>query len=375
MCGQKKRGDYIWMKRAFLLLFLDIISILVSYLAALLLRFDFIFSSIPREYLQGYLWSMPYWTVITVVVFYGFRLYHSIWRFAGLDEAKRIMWSYIVLIFLYAAGIFAMDLRMPRSYFFIGYVFSILMTTGLRFAYRLLRSFTKNLENDGDAAAERVMIIGGGNVSYFLAKMLVASGIAVKIIESSLERCELLSDLLPEATIIHGDGTDRDLLEEEGLSSCEAFVALTGMDEENILLSLHAGQHSRAKLFTKVNRVNFEEVIDSLPIGTIIRTKQTTAELIGQYTRAMQNSMGSNIETLHQLGGGAEALEFRVAAHDLTGVPLQDMPIRPDVLLCCINRKGLILTPRGQNKIKVGDTVIVVTTLRGLHDIRDILKE
>lgn len=175
MCGQKKRGDYIWMKRAFLLLFLDIISILVSYLAALLLRFDFIFSSIPREYLQGYLWSMPYWTVITVVVFYGFRLYHSIWRFAGLDEAKRIMWSYIVLIFLYAAGIFAMDLRMPRSYFFIGYVFSILMTTGLRFAYRLLRSFTKNLENDGDAAAERVMIIGGGQAGQVLIKELQTS--------------------------------------------------------------------------------------------------------------------------------------------------------------------------------------------------------
>lgn len=175
MCGQKKRGDYIWMKRAFLLLFLDIISILVSYLAALLLRFDFIFSSIPREYLQGYLWSMPYWTVITVVVFYGFRLYHSIWRFAGLDEAKRIMWSYIVLIFLYAAGIFAMDLRMPRSYFFIGYVFSILMTTGLRFAYRLLRSFTKNLENDGDATAERVMIIGGGQAGQVLIKELQTS--------------------------------------------------------------------------------------------------------------------------------------------------------------------------------------------------------
>ena len=175
MCGQKKRGDYIWMKRAILLLFLDIVSILVSYLAALLLRFDFIFSNIPREYLEGYFWSMPYWTVITVVVFYGFRLYHSIWRFAGLDEAKRIIWSYIVLIFLYTAGIFAMDLRMPRSYFFIGYVFSILMTTALRFAYRLIRSVTKNMENDGDAVAERVMIIGGGQAGQVLIRELQTS--------------------------------------------------------------------------------------------------------------------------------------------------------------------------------------------------------
>ena len=175
MYGQKKRGDYIWMKRAILLLFLDIVSILVSYLAALLLRFDFIFSNIPREYLEGYFWSMPYWTVITVVVFYGFRLYHSIWRFAGLDEAKRIIWSYIVLIFLYTAGIFAMDLRMPRSYFFIGYVFSILMTTALRFAYRLIRSVTKNMENDGSTAVERVMIIGGGQAGQVLIRELQTS--------------------------------------------------------------------------------------------------------------------------------------------------------------------------------------------------------
>ena len=118
---------------------------------------------------------MPYWTVITVVVFYGFRLYHSIWRFAGLDEAKRIIWSYIVLIFLYTAGIFAMDLRMPRSYFFIGYVFSILMTTALRFAYRLIRSVTKNMENDGSTAVERVMIIGGGQAGQVLIRELQTS--------------------------------------------------------------------------------------------------------------------------------------------------------------------------------------------------------
>ena len=131
------------------------------------------------------------------------------------------------------------------------------------------------------------MLVGGGKISYFLAKILLDSGIAVKIIENKLERCEALSEMLPNATIIYGDGTDRDLLDEEGLATCEAFAALTGMDEENILLALHAGRHSRAKLFTKVNRVNFEEVIASMPIGKVIRPKQTTAELISQYTRAM----------------------------------------------------------------------------------------
>ena len=150
-----------------------------------------------------------------------------------------------------------------------------------------------------------------------------------------------------------------------------SFAALTGMDEENILLALHAGRHSRAKLFTKVNRVNFEEVIASMPIGKVIRPKQTTAELISQYTRAMQNSMGSNVETLHQLDG-AEALEFRVAAHHLTGVPLQYMPIRPDVLLCCINRRGKRIIPRGHDVLHEGDTVIVVSTFEGMNDLQDI---
>lgn len=107
------------MKRAYIILFLDVISVLVSYLAALLLRFDFVFSSIPREYLDGYMWSMPYWVIITVVVFYGFRLYHSIWRFAGMDEAKRIIQAYIALFFPYLAGTIVMDLHMPKSYYFV----------------------------------------------------------------------------------------------------------------------------------------------------------------------------------------------------------------------------------------------------------------
>lgn len=215
------------------------------------------------------------------------------------------------------------------------------------------------------------MLIGGGKTSLFLAKMLLAVGISVKIIETRLDRCEKLSELLPGATIIHGDGTDRDLLDEEGLATCGAFITLTGMDEENILLALHAGRHSKAKLFTKINRVNFEEVIESLPIGSVIRPKHTTAELIGQYTRAMQNSMGSNVETLHHLRG-AEALEFRVAAHDLTGVPLHDMPLRPDVLICCINRGGKRIIPRGKDTLKEGDTVIVVSTSSGMNDLQDI---
>ena len=175
MSGNEKKTDYVWLKRAFILLFLDIISILVSYLAALLLRFDFVFSRIPREYLTGYIWSMPYWTAVTVVVFYGFRLYHSIWRFAGIDEAKRIVQAYILLPFLYLAGILAMDLRMPRSYFFVGYVFSILLTTALRFSYRLVRSYLNKTKLDSEEGIDRIMIIGGGQAGLTLIRELVSS--------------------------------------------------------------------------------------------------------------------------------------------------------------------------------------------------------
>ena len=160
------------------MLFMDIISVLVSYLAALLLRFDFIFSSIPREYLDGYMWSMPYWAIITVVVFYGFRLYHSIWRFAGMDEAKRIVQAYIVLIFLYIAGGFVMDLHMPKSYYFVGYVFNIILTVGLRFSYRAARSWMASKEKDKNEQEEkpdRVMVIGAGQAGQAVIKEMQSS--------------------------------------------------------------------------------------------------------------------------------------------------------------------------------------------------------
>lgn len=175
MRGNEKKTDYVWLKRAFILLFLDIISILVAYLAALLLRFDFVFSRIPQEYLTGYVWSMPYWATVTVVVFYGFRLYHSIWRFAGIDEAKRIVEAYILLLFLYLAGILAMGLRMPRSYYFVGYVFSILLTTALRFSYRLGRSYFHKTRPDAEEGMDRIMIIGGGQAGLTLIRELVSS--------------------------------------------------------------------------------------------------------------------------------------------------------------------------------------------------------
>lgn len=220
------------------------------------------------------------------------------------------------------------------------------------------------------------LIIGGGTIAHYLALSLLKLGFRVRIIEMSKERCDYLSGLLPGADIINGDGSNQHLLMEHGLTHADSFVALTNLDEENIFLSLFAKKHSGAKLIAKVNRIAFNDVVDSLDIGSVIYPKYLTADYILQYVRACQNSIGSNVETLYKiLDNRAEALEFSIReSSDVTDVPLMNLNLKDNLLICCINRNGTILTPRGQNIIKVGDTVIVVTTVRGLRDIRDILK-
>ena len=162
----------------------------------------------------------------------------------------------------------------------------------------------------------------------------------------------------------------------KGLTYADSLVALTGLDEENIFLALYGKLHSNAKLIAKVNKIAFDDVIDSFGIDSIIYPKYLTADYILQYVRARQNTIGCNVETLYKiLDGRAEALEFSIKEDSaVTNVPLMDLNLKDNLLICCINRNGQILTPRGQNIIKVGDTVILVTTNRGLGDIRDILK-
>ena len=220
------------------------------------------------------------------------------------------------------------------------------------------------------------MIIGGGETTYYLAKQLLPMGIEVKIIEQKKERCNELSELLPQAMVICGDGTERSLLHEEGIEQTQAFVAWTSLDEENIMLTLFAKSISKAKNVTKVHRIEYDEIIDSLDLGSVLYPKNITAEYIIQYVRAMQNSIGSNIETLYQLiEDKVEALEFRVHEQsELIGIPLKELKLKDNLLLACINRRGRIITPGGQDTIEVGDTVIVVTTNQGFHDLKDILK-
>ncbi len=219
------------------------------------------------------------------------------------------------------------------------------------------------------------MIIGGGKAAYYLAHQLLHTGISVKIIEICKERCEELSILLPKAIIINGDGTDADLLKEEGIEYVESFVPLTGIDEENIMLTLHAKQVSHAKVITKINRSSFHDVIGSLNLGSVIYPKYITSEAIIAYVRAMKNSKDSNIETLyHMFDHQVEAIEFRIyEKSEVTGIPLKDLSLKSNLLISCINRNGNIIIPSGLDSIEVGDTVIIVTTHTGFHDIQDIL--
>lgn len=224
---------------------------------------------------------------------------------------------------------------------------------------------------------KNALIVGGGTLGHYLAALLIDLKIKVRIVENNQERCQQLSELLPEATVICGDGTDKKLLLQEGLTQTESFITLTNMDEENIFLSLFAKKNSKAKLITKVNRIAFDDIIDGLDIGSVIYPKYITADYILQYVRAMENSLSSNVETLyHILDNQAEALEFSVKeASSVTDIPLSQLNLKENLLIACINRNGSIQIPRGQDTIQVGDTVIIVTSVKGLRDLKDILKK
>ena len=220
------------------------------------------------------------------------------------------------------------------------------------------------------------LIIGGGDTAYYLAVNLLQSGIKVKIIEQSQQRCEELCELVPKATVICGDGTDIDLLEEEGLGQYESVVALTGIDEENIMLTLFARTQTDGKLVTKINRIAYDSVIGGLGLDTIINPNNITAEYIARYVRATYNSLEHDIETMHMiLDNKAEALEFRIRTDSpVANMTLEQLELKENVIIACINRNGKIIIPRGKDRILPDDRVIAVSALMGVKDIKEILK-
>ncbi len=220
------------------------------------------------------------------------------------------------------------------------------------------------------------LIVGGGTATYYLAKQLIALGIEVKIIEQKKERCDLLSVLLPDAIVINGDGSDEDLLKEVGIEQSEAVISMTGIDEENILLTLYAQKVSNAKVITKINRINFHEVINGLELGSVIYPKYITTEAIVKYVRSKRASMNSNIETMiHLFDDRVEVIEF-VIEHDsrITNVPLSRLQLKNNTLVACIRRGGKVIIPGGSDHLQVGDSVIIATANCGFSDILEILR-
>ena len=221
-----------------------------------------------------------------------------------------------------------------------------------------------------------VILLGGGKISFYLAKNLIDSGANVKIIEKNPARCWELSNILPEAVVIQGDCMDQALLLSEGIEHADGVAALMDYDEENVLISLYIQSVSKAKVITKVNNTSFDSILHNLKIKTIIHPKNLTGEYIASYIRAMQNSLGSNVETLYKLNDDAvEALEFRVRSNSrVTGIPLQELNLKDNLQVISINRHGKIILPQGSDKILYDDTVVVITKHKGLSDLDDILK-
>ncbi len=220
-----------------------------------------------------------------------------------------------------------------------------------------------------------VMIIGGSRIALYLAQELIDSRINVKIIERDAARCRMLSESLPKAIVIHGDGGQQNLLEMESIQSMDAVVTLTGVDEENLVISMYADYVGVPKTVTKINRMELSAVFKDRGAGSLISPKQLTASEIARYVRALGNKTGGSMITLHGImGGKAEAMEFLADKGTLyLSTPLSKLNLKPNLLITCINRSGRIIIPRGSDTIEAGDTVVVVAAAGDvLGELNDI---
>ena len=223
---------------------------------------------------------------------------------------------------------------------------------------------------------KKVMICGGGHVCFYLASQLIRAGMQVKIVERDQKRCEHLCELLPKATIIHGDAADQDLLLEEGIAEADAMVALTGMDEENIIMALFAKTQGVEKIVAKVNEDSRARMVEGMGIDSIVSAKSVTADAIMSYVRARNNSFSSaNVETIYRLlDGKVEALEFIIKKEcEFTNIPLKNLPTKKNHLIACIGRKRKVIIPNGEDHLVVGDSVVEIAKDHIIKNFSDIL--
>ena len=226
--------------------------------------------------------------------------------------------------------------------------------------------------------SKSVMILGATTTSYYLAKMLLRSGTEVTIIDKDKDRCNRFAEELPGAVIINGDGAEQEVLMEEGITTVDAFTALTGIDEENILISIFAQSQNVPRVVAKVNRSELASMAEKLGLDSIVSPKKAASNVITSYARAIENSVGSNVETMYKLmDGRVEALEFNVQPDFKNqNIPLKDMKLKKDVLIAGIIRKRKAFVPNGLDEIMAGDKIIVIAKSgeEKMNDLADILR-
>jgi trk system potassium uptake protein TrkA len=220
-----------------------------------------------------------------------------------------------------------------------------------------------------------VMIIGGGRVAYYLAKALDEAGMRVKVIEIDHERCLALSELLPHAIIIHGDGSDEAVLQSENLSDMGAFISLTGRDEDNFMAALLAKQAGVPKVVAKINRLNYISVIKRAGIDSVINPSLITTNIILRYVRGMKNALNNSLEALYKIvDNQAEAVEFSIQEQTaFLDVPIRKLKLVDGVLLAVLVRKNEIIIPHGDDVLKKGDSVILISKNKKIYNLNDIM--
>ena len=239
-----------------------------------------------------------------------------------------------------------------------------------------IHRFFRTMKRDTNKS-KSAFIIGGGRIAYYLCRFLSDIGIEVKLLEINRDRCLELNELLPGCIIIHGDGSDAELLEEEDMADFSSVVTITGRDEENLLIALYASRLGVPKVVAKINRGNYDEIIESFGVDSVISPKDITAVQIIRFVRALNNSLGhANIETLyHIVDGKAEAVEFIAdqTTHNL-GVPFKDIQFKKNFIVAAIKRKRRIIIPSGNDFIQSGDRVVFVCSNSKVSDLNDVFE-
>lgn len=224
---------------------------------------------------------------------------------------------------------------------------------------------------------KNVMLLGGGRISYYLAKLLTPMGIHVSMTEIDEKKAAFLSEELPDVNVIFGNGTDQELLDQEGLNKMDAFVALSNRDEENLMTGLYAVKQGVPKVIVKNSHVAYADIIGHLGLDCVISPKDITCATILRYVRARDNATGTKVERLYKLvGGKAEAMEFIPRASDpYIGIPLKELKVRPGTLIAVIVRKGQVIVPFGNDHIEAGDSVVVVACESGIADLNEVIRK